>query len=452
METKSRFDVILPPYNVMEVSLRSDQQVVDWSHAYGKYADVYGRTRGAGAAIFILDTAGEFTHPDLAPNALNALGKNFSGAPTLADLHGHGTHCAGIAAAVDNDFGVIGVAPAAKLVPVKVLNDQGAGSWTSVAQGIRYAADVALPAGIKHRVISMSLGGASGSPELEQAVNYAIGKGCFVVAAAGNSGFQEGQNTIGYPGRYEQCITVASIGRNAQPSAFSSAGPEVDIAAGGEGVYSTHKNNTYAYLSGTSMATPGIAGLVALLVTAFNFQNNAQLEAHLETYATDIHTPGEDVRTGAGAGIAPKLFSQQPQDPPPPPPPAPSVKYLFEIGYDVNFAHRVHTDEENSIHRRVHGHTAHIEVIVEVSSPVPSDRLYASVENWVKIRLNHVQNFLLVGQSDFDLINKSIPGARIIPFPVADMVSIATYLRDLVNANFKVVSLKMSTGQESVII
>ena len=326
MKAQQKYDVSLPPYLVWPVSINSATQIQDWGHEYLKAGEVYGKTRGQKAVVAILDTAGEFVHADLVANSLNRYGKNFTDAPSLIDVHGHGTHCAGIAAATDNEIGVIGVAPGAHLVPVKVLNDAGSGAYTWIANGIRYIADLEMEGELNDypRIISMSLGGPNSSKVLKDAIDYAIGKGCFIVAAAGNEGYRQGIDNVGYPGKYAEVITIASMGKTGLPSRFSSAGTAVDLAAPGEEVYSTHKNGSYAYLSGTSMATPHVAGVCALILSIYpEIKTQAQLEAFLSDHAKDIYDQGKDLRTGAGVPIIPDYLEQDPGEAPEEPAPDP---------------------------------------------------------------------------------------------------------------------------------
>lgn len=325
MKANQKYDVVLPPYLAWPVSLSAADQVQDWGHKFLKAGELYGKTRGEKAVIAILDTAGEFVHPDLVKNALNRYGKNFSDSASLNDVHGHGTHCAGIAAATDNEVGVIGVAPGAHLLPVKVLNDEGFGAYTQIANGIRYVAELEMEGEINDypRIISLSLGGPNSSKILKDAIDYAISKGCFVTAAAGNEGYREGIDNVNYPGKYQEVITVASIGKTGLPSRFSSAGEAVDLAAPGEQVYSTHKSG-YAYLSGTSMATPHIAGLCALILSLYpEIKIQAQLETFLAENAKDIYDQGEDDRTGAGVPIASDYLDKEPGEAPGEPEPEP---------------------------------------------------------------------------------------------------------------------------------
>lgn len=314
-----QYDVVIPPYNALSIGRLTSNQVKNWGHNYLKTDSVYSKTKGEKAVIAILDTAGSFAdHPDLKANSLEQYAKNFSNAATLRDIHGHGTHCAGIAAAVDNSIGIIGVAPKAKLIPLKVLNDSGAGSYTWIANGLRYFADLNIEG---KKIASLSLGGRSGSTLLHNAIKYAISKGVVIVAAAGNS-YRAGQDTVGYPAKYPESIAVASLDNNGQPSSFSSAGPAVDVAAPGRGIFSTHKNGTYAYLSGTSMATPFISGVVALVLSQKDIAAE-QVEAFLKDNATDIYTPGFDQRTGEGVPFVPDLINADPPEPTPEPEPEP---------------------------------------------------------------------------------------------------------------------------------
>lgn len=395
---KNKFDIQLPPYFAFPVLTKSNQQIVDWGHKYLKANEVYGKTKGEKAILFILDTAGRFDHPDLVENALPKLAKNFSDSKSLADVHGHGTHCAGIAAAADNSEGVIGVAPGAKLVPIKVLNDQGSAAWQWVANGIRYVADLPL-AGIykdHKKIISLSLGGRSGAPELQEAIKYAIAKGCFVLAATGNSGYKQGQNTVDYPGRYEEVITIASVGKSENPSVFSSAGEQVDLGAPGEGVYSTHKNGGYAYLSGTSMATPHVAGVAALILSHFpEIKTQNQLEGFLQKFAKDVYNEGKDIRTGSGTPVLPIYFEQkpieeepeeeEPEEENPTPPTRGERSLIVPFNMEGKASMWWRTIEETSL-SRVYIDQLEIELQTDQYSPAAIDELTDAVQNYFKNR------------------------------------------------------------------
>lgn len=216
--------------------------------------------------IAILDTGIDQNHPDLDDKLVENV--NFTTSGTVDDLYGHGTHVAGIAAAETNNAqGVAGVGYNSSLLNVKVLGDDGSGYYSWIANGINWAADNGV------KVINMSLGGGQKSSTLEMAVNYAWGKGAVLVAAAGNSN----NPSRTYPAYYSNCIAVAATNNNDTKASFSSYGSWVDIAAPGENIYSTFPNHTfylqtkygrsndYDFGSGTSMSTPHVAGIAALV-------------------------------------------------------------------------------------------------------------------------------------------------------------------------------------------
>lgn len=217
-------------------------------------------TMGSDAVVIaIVDTGVDLDHPDLAAKLVP--GTDFvNGDDVPDDDNGHGTHCAGIAAAAtNNSLGVAGVAPNCKIMPVKVLDASGNGYLSTVAQGIRYAADGGA------KVISLSLGSTAASQTLQQAVNYALSKGALVVAAAGN----EGTTVRFYPAACNGVVSVAASDSSDARAAFSNYGSWVSVAAPGVRILSTWPGDAYAYASGTSMATPFVAGAAAVLFSYF---------------------------------------------------------------------------------------------------------------------------------------------------------------------------------------
>lgn len=196
------------------------------------------------------------------------------------DLEGHGTHVAGTIAAENNGFGVTGVAPNAKIMPVRVLDASGNGSILDVAAGIRYAADNGA------KVINLSLGGDINTPAEASAIKYAAEKGAIVVSAAGN----QSQQQPGFPARYATHFGIAAgaVNRNNQMATFSDLAGKLPLDylnAPGVNIYSTFLNNSYRSLSGTSMASPHIAGVVALVLSANPNLTPVQLERILTTTA-----------------------------------------------------------------------------------------------------------------------------------------------------------------------
>lgn len=213
-------------------------------------------TRGdPGIIIAIVDTGIDLNHTDLSGKIVP--GYDFVNRTTSPqDDNGHGTHCAGIAAArTDNRLGIAGVGFNCRLMAVKVLDRNGSGFFSNVAAGIVYAVDNGA------KVVSLSLGGSNGSQALQDAVNYAHGRNVLVVAAAGNSGSQ----SAAYPAFYTNALAVGSSTNTDARSNFSNYGSWVSVCAPGSNIYSTYTGNRYTILSGTSMATPAVAGLAGLL-------------------------------------------------------------------------------------------------------------------------------------------------------------------------------------------
>ena len=214
--------------------------------------------KGSGIVVALLDTGIDREHPDLKSNIID--GRNFTNEgceDDYQDLNGHGTHCGGTIAGVENEKGVVGVAPEAKLLIGKVLDSNGSGSYRSIIQGIKWATNWKGKNGEKVRIISMSLGGSYNDKNLEEAILEACARGILVVVASGNEGDnREETYEYGYPALY----------KNRKIAYFSNNHKQVDAVAGGVDVLSTYPTNQYARLSGTSMATPHIAGALALLI------------------------------------------------------------------------------------------------------------------------------------------------------------------------------------------
>lgn len=206
----------------------------------------------------------------------------------IADEHGHGTHVAGIAGATfNNNVGIAGVAGGSRLMVVKVLDQQGEGQYSDVAQGIIYAVDNGA------QVINLSFGGTSPSQTLQEAVNYAHARGVLVVAASGNDG-----SPVLYPAACEHVLSVAATDQDDNRASFSNYGPEVDVAAPGVSIYSTgwpddsraDCTSGYCRKSGTSVATPHIAGLAALMRSARPDLTVAQVTGIITSTAADVNT------------------------------------------------------------------------------------------------------------------------------------------------------------------
>ncbi|WP_273716934.1 S8 family serine peptidase [Alkalihalobacillus pseudalcaliphilus] len=238
---------------------------------------------GSGVRVAVLDT-GIATHSDLNIRG----GVSFvSGEPGYQDGNGHGTHVAGTIAALNNSIGVIGVAPNAELYAVKVLGANGSGSVSAIAQGLQWSAQNNM------HIANLSLGSPTGSQTLELAVNQANSAGVLVVAASGNNG----SGTVSYPARYTNALAVGATDQNNNRASFSQYGTGLNIVAPGVGVQSTYPGNRYASLNGTSMATPHVAGVAALVKQKNPSWSNTQIRNHLLNTATSL---GSSTQFGSG--------------------------------------------------------------------------------------------------------------------------------------------------------
>ncbi len=222
--------------------------------------------------VAVMDTGVDLTHPDLnVQGNVNIINPRKSG----NDDNGHGSHVAGIIAALDNQAGVIGVAPKAYLYAVKVLDANGSGWLSDLVDGLQWCIDNHM------HVVNMSLGASSDNLTFHQAITSAYNAGVAMVAAAGNSG----TSGLSYPARYSETIAVSATNPDDSLAYYSSYGPEVDLAAPGTSIYSTYKRGGYATLSGTSMATPHVTGTAALVLEKYGQMSPDGLKAHLKNTA-----------------------------------------------------------------------------------------------------------------------------------------------------------------------
>ena len=252
---------------------------------------------GAGVKVCVIDTGIDKDHPDLVGNVKGGInfvwqkGKIRPGA--WDDDNGHGTHVAGVIAAVDNEIGVIGVAPKASLYAAKALDRKGSGYVSDVIAAIQWAVSNDI------QVVNMSLSTAVHIEALQTACDAACAQGVTVVASAGNSGDGSVEtDEVQYPAAYASVVAVAATASGDSVPSWSSSGPQVELAAPGVSVRSTYKKGGYETLSGTSMAAPHVSGTAAL-VRGAGAISPADLRARLAATAEDI---GADVRL-AGNGL-----------------------------------------------------------------------------------------------------------------------------------------------------
>ncbi|MDO8612662.1 MAG: S8 family serine peptidase [Dehalococcoidia bacterium] len=264
-----------------------------------------GGNKGAGVKVAVIDSGVDYTHPDLNDNfdltgtdrCTGGLGYDFvNNDANPMDDNGHGTHVAGTVAAEDNDAGVVGVAPEACLYALKVLGSNGSGSYSNVIAALQWAVDHGVQ-------VTNNSYGSSGNPgdTVKAAFDNAAAAGIYHAAAAGNSGkcSGSGDNVI-YPARWDSLVAVAATGSNDVRACFSSTGPAVELAAPGVSINSTLPGGGYGAKSGTSMASPHMAGSAALVFAANPGWSNDQVRNHLQATAEDLGDPGRDPKYGYG--------------------------------------------------------------------------------------------------------------------------------------------------------
>ncbi len=272
---------------------------------------VWGTSRGAGATIAVIDSGVDGTHPDLQGALVDGYDYVTGGGNGLIDPGGHGTHVAGIAVAVPgNSTGVIGLAPDARVMSLRVLNASGSGLTSHVAAAVVKAVDDGAD------VINLSLGGPGNSAAVALAVEYAVDSGVPVVASMGNE--RTAGDPILYPAALPGVIAVAATGTNDVSGFFSSTGAHVSVSAPGVSILST-TGGTYALKSGTSMAAPHVSAVVALLHAVDAGLSTEEVRSVLMSTAEDLECAGFDYTTGAGLVDPLAALEALGEEPPPPP-------------------------------------------------------------------------------------------------------------------------------------
>jgi subtilisin family serine protease len=209
----------------------------------------------------------------------------------LIDVNGHGTHVAGIIGAGLNGVGVVGVAPEVTILPVRVLDANGVGPNSDIGKGITWAVDHGA------KVINVSIGSDTKSASVSTAVGYAVDHGVTVVAAAGNGG-PTGKPR--YPAALSEVIAVGALDPNGDVASYSTNGDYVDVVAPGTKIYSTKIPSTWGENTGTSMASPHVAALAALVIDARGSVSPGNMLRRLTSTATDAGPPGFDPAYGWG--------------------------------------------------------------------------------------------------------------------------------------------------------
>ncbi len=288
-------------------------QRVDWGIDRIDADLVWGTCDGTGVSVAVLDTgingpaigdSGDDPtgpHPDLELNIAGGINIVNAGVVQAHDDNGHGTHVAGTIGADDNDFGAIGVAPGVSLYSVKVLGADGSGYYSWIIEGLQWCAENGI------QIANMSLGGSLPSRSLRLACDNAYASGVLLVAAAGNEG-----GRVNYPAKYKSVIAVSAIDSGDSLASFSNRGGEIELCAPGVSVFSTCDTNLdgspydedgsedgYGVLSGTSMASPHVAGTAALVI-ASGVTGPDAVRARLQETAEDLGPTGKDDYYGYG--------------------------------------------------------------------------------------------------------------------------------------------------------
>lgn len=258
MIAKSQQKCGLLPYKRKDIlSVQQLQERLDWGVSSFEVPKAWESTKGEGITIAVLDTGCDLDHDDLKNNLLD--GYNFVD-PTKPpdDDADHGSHVTGIICAEQNELGIVGVAPKAKVRPIKVLDKYGDGEIENVAKAIKWA--------VKQKVdfISMSLGTFKPLRQLRLAIKEADRANIPVFVAAGNVGKSE---HLLYPANYPETIAIGAIDKDLKRADFSNTGKNLDFMAPGVDILSTVPDNWWAILSGSSMAQPFVCGLAVLLLS-----------------------------------------------------------------------------------------------------------------------------------------------------------------------------------------
>jgi hypothetical protein len=285
--------------------VKTNGQVTDWGHEPVGMAKAKKLAfTGKDVKVAIIDSGISKIHPDLSiAGGATFVENTFS----YDDDNGHGTHVAGIIGAGNNDIGVVGIAPDSKLYAIKVLDADGSGYGTDLVAGIEWAVEHDMD------IINLSMSGSRDSIAIRKVLEKADESGIIVTAASGNDETGYGQplgSDIMFPARYSTVIGIGSINEKLNKSTFSYFGPSLDYSAPGEKIYSTYvteegMNPGYAYMSGTSMATPYVTGIIALYKEAYPDLTTQQLKSAMQQNVFDLGMKDKDSYYGYGLVQAP---------------------------------------------------------------------------------------------------------------------------------------------------
>ena len=243
----------LPPDVSISLSIVPFAELIDWPAKFLNLPEIWMKHSGKGVKVAVLDTGVDSAHPDLQGKIIAA--KDFTGSPYgPSDRNAHGTWCAGCIAANADENGIRGVAFESQLVIAKVLGDQGSGSDSGILRGMTWCFDQGAD------IFSLSLGGGQMSESLHREFLRIAAAGKFIICAAGNDA-----GPINYPAAWaDACLSVGACDEQGRLTRFTSRGPSLGVVAPGQNMISTIPDRKYGSMTGTSMATPMVAGITAL--------------------------------------------------------------------------------------------------------------------------------------------------------------------------------------------
>jgi subtilisin len=251
---------------------------IPWGVNHIRAPEVWSLSTGKRIKIGVIDTGVDYSHPDLQRSVYGGINLVHRHLLPMDD-NGHGTHIAGTIAAASQSSGIIGVAPHGAIYAVKAFDYNGSAFVSDIIQGIEWCVHYRMD------IINMSFGMKNHSKALEAAVRNAVNSGKVVVASSGNNGKI---NQLDYPARFPQTIAVGATTRNHKIAKFSNRGQRIDIYAPGEKIYSTWLHGKYNVMSGTSMATSHVSGVIALMLAAKPGLSPKQIKYMLQRNASTL--------------------------------------------------------------------------------------------------------------------------------------------------------------------